>query len=83
VEWPVRAKLVRIGNLRGIRLAKPKLEEVVLTDEVEIHAASGVLTITPVAIPRAGWAEAAAAIESEGLLDQTNATRLDDEGWEW
>jgi len=79
----VRAKLVRIGNSRGIRLAKPLLEEVGLTDEVEIHASPGVLTITPVSIPRAGWAEAAAAFYSEGLLDETNATRFDDEEWEW
>jgi antitoxin MazE len=79
----VRAKLVRIGNSRGIRHAKSLLEEVGLTDEVEIHAAPGILTITPVAIPRAGWAEAAAAIKSERLLDQTNGHRFDDEEWEW
>jgi antitoxin MazE len=79
----VRAKLIRIGNSRGIRLAKPLLEAVGLTDEVEIHASPGVLTITPVAIPRAGWAEAAAAIQSEGLLDDAGATRFDDEEWEW
>jgi antitoxin MazE len=83
VEWSVRAKLVRIGNSRGIRIAKPLLEEAGLTDQVEIHASPGVLTITPVAIPRAGWAEAAAAFDSEGLLDETNATRFDDEEWEW
>jgi antitoxin MazE len=79
----VRAKLVRMGNSRGIRLAKPLLEVVGLTDEVEIHASPGVLTITPVAIPRVGWAEAAAAFESEGLLDEASATRFDDEEWEW
>jgi len=79
----VRAKLVRIGNSRGIRLAKPLLEEVGLTDEVEIHASPGVLTITPVANPRAGWAEAAASFESKGLLDEACATRFDDEEWEW
>jgi antitoxin MazE len=54
-----------------------------LTDEVEIHASPGVLTITPVATARAGWAEAAAAFASEGLLDETSATRFDDEEWEW
>lgn len=79
----MRAKLIRIGNSRGIRLAKPLLEEVGLTDEVEIHASPGVLTITPVEIPRAGWAEAAASIQSEGLLDDASATRFDDEEWEW
>ncbi|MCP9931124.1 AbrB/MazE/SpoVT family DNA-binding domain-containing protein [Cyanobium sp. AMD-g] len=79
----VRAKLVRIGNSRGLRLAKPLLEEAGLTDEVEIHAAPGVLTITPVAAPRSGWAEAAAAVAPEGLLDAATPTRFDEGEWEW
>ena len=79
----VRAKLVKIGNSRGIRLAKPLLEVAGLADEVEIEAAPGVLTIRSAAHPRAGWAEAAAASEAEGLLDEMTATCFDDEEWEW
>jgi antitoxin MazE len=79
----VRAKLVKIGNSRGIRLAKPLLEVAGLADEVEIEAAPGVLTIRPSAHPRAGWAEAAASFEPEGLLDEMSATRFDDEEWSW
>ena len=79
----VRAKLVKIGNSRGIRLAKPLLEVAGLADEVEIEAAPGVLTIRPSAHPRAGWAEAASSYEPEGLLDEMSATRFDDEEWSW
>ena len=79
----VRAKLVKIGNSRGIRLAKPLLEIAGLADEVEIEAAPGVLTIRPSAPPRAGWAEAASSLEPEGLLDEMTATRFDDEEWSW
>ena len=79
----VRAKLVKIGNSRGIRLAKPLLEVAGLADEVEIEAASGVLTIRPSAHPRAGWAEAASSFEVEALLDEMSATRFDDEEWSW
>jgi antitoxin MazE len=79
----VRAKLVKIGNSRGIRLAKPLLEVAGLADEVEIEASPGVLTIRPSAHPRAGWAEAAASFEAEGLLDEMSATRFDDEEWSW
>ena len=79
----VRAKLVKIGNSRGIRLAKPLLEVAGLVDEVEIEAAPGVLTIRPSAHPRAGWAEAAASFEPMGLLDEMGATRFDDEEWSW
>ena len=79
----VRAKLVKIGNSRGIRLSKPSLEVAGLADEVDIQAAPGVLTIRPSAHPRAGWAEAAAAFDPGGLLDQMSSTRFDDEEWSW
>ena len=79
----VRAKLVKIGNSRGIRLAKPLLEVAGLADEVEIEAAPGVLTIRPADHPRAGWAEAASSFEPEGFLDGMTATRFDDEEWSW
>ncbi len=79
----VRAKLVKIGNSRGVRLAKPLLEAAGLADEVEIEAAPGVLTIRPAAHPRAGWAEAAVAVASEGLVDAMTSTRFDDEEWTW
>ena len=79
----VRAKLVRIGNSRGVRLAKPLLEVAGLADEVEIEAAPGVLTIRPSAHPRAGWAEAASSFQPEGPLEEMSATRFDDEEWSW
>jgi len=80
----VRAKLVKIGNSRGVRLAKPMLEVAGLADEVEIEVAPGVLTIRPSAQPRAGWAEAAAAaVQPEGLIDEMTATRFDDDEWAW
>jgi antitoxin MazE len=79
----VRAKLVKIGNSRGIRLAKPLLEVAGLADDVEIEAAPGVLTIRPSAHPRAGWAEAASSFQPEGLLDEMSATRFDDQEWSW
>ena len=79
----VRPKLVKIGNSRGIRLAKPLLEVAGLAGEVEIELAPGLLTIKPSAHPRAGWAEAASSYEPEGLLDELSASRFDDEVWSW
>jgi len=78
----MRAKLVKIGNSRGLCLAKPLLEQAGLSDEVDLQVAPGVLTIQPVARPWAGWAEAAAAAPPEGLLDASSATRFDDEEWQ-
>ena len=79
----MRAKLVKIGNSRGLRLAKPLLEQAGLRDEVDIDATPGVLTIRPVSSPRAGWAEAAAASGPEHLLDEPSSTRFDDGEWSW
>ncbi len=79
----MKARLIRIGNSRGVRLAKPLLEEAGLTDDVEIRAEHGAVIITSVVAPRAGWAEAAAVCEPQGLLDAPSATRFDDEAWEW
>jgi antitoxin MazE len=79
----MRSKLVKIGNSRGLRLAKPLLEQAGLSDDVDIQAAPGVLTIRPVVSTRAGWAEAAAASPPEGLLDDPSTTRFDDEEWHW
>ena len=79
----MRAKLVKVGNSRGLRLAKPLLRQAGLGDEVDIQVAPGVFTIRPVARPRAGWAEAAAAALPDGLLDVPSATRFDDEEWQW
>jgi antitoxin MazE len=79
----VRAMLVRIGNSRGIGLAKPLLEIAGLVNEVDIAAAPGVLTIRPSVHLRAGWAEAAAACDAEGLLDEMTATCFEDEEWAW
>lgn len=79
----VRAKLVKIGNSRGIRLAKPLFEVAGLGAEVEIEAAPGLLTIRPSIHPSAGWAEAVAACNAEGLLDEMTPTRFDDEVCAW
>lgn len=56
----MKARLIRIGNSRGVRLAKTLLEEAGLTDDVDIRAQNGEVIITSSVAPRAGWAEAAA-----------------------
>ena len=79
----MRARLVQIGNSRGLRLAKPLLEEAGLIDEVDIRAEAGALIITPVTSPRAGWAEAAAKYGPAKLIDAPGNTKFDDEEWTW
>ena len=82
----MKARLVRIGNSRGLRLPKPVIEEAGLTDEVELRVRAGSLIITSAGRPRAGWEEAARAMREHGddqLLDAPASTRFDIEEWQW
>lgn len=54
----MRAKLVRIGNSRGVRLPKAMIEEVGLGEELEISVRKGEIVIARVKGVREGWAEA-------------------------
>jgi len=81
----MKTRLVRIGNSRGLRLAKPLIEQLGLEDEIEMRAEGGALVIRPVHAVREGWAEAAAhlAATGEGLADEGMPTWFDAEEWEW
>lgn len=62
----MKARIVRIGNSRGIRLPKTLLEEARLGNEVELQAEPGRILISKAAKPRAGWAEAARRMRQRG-----------------
>ena len=82
----MKARIVRVGNSRGIRIPKPLLDQAGLADDVELHAEPGRIVIEAAARPRAGWADAARAMAARGddaLLDPATPTRFDDEEWEW
>ena len=79
----MKARLVRIGNSRGVRLAKPIIEEAGLTEEVEIRVQAGAVVITAVSASRRGWAEAVAKYGPPPLLDAPIPTRFDREEWAW
>lgn len=81
----VKARIVAIGNSRGVRIPKPLLEHAGLTGDVELHAEHGRIVIAAVRRARSGWAEAATALHArgeDGLLE-TPAPAFDAEDWEW
>lgn len=82
----MKARIVRIGNSRGVRIPKSLLQETGLDGDVEIHAQDGTLVIQPARKPRAGWAAAFRETARRGedkLLDPPTPTRFDEEEWEW
>ena len=82
----MKAKIVRIGNSRGIRLPKPLIEQAGLAEEVELEVRDGEIVISSALRPRRGWAEAAHHLASRSeceLLDEPVPTSFDSEEWEW
>ena len=82
----MKARIVRIGNSRGVRLPKPLLAEAGLSDEVDIRARKGSIVISVGARPRAGWRKAARQAREHGddkLLDPPTATDFDEKEWKW
>jgi antitoxin MazE len=82
----IRAKVVKIGNSRGIRIPRTLLEQAGLTDEVEMVVEGDKLIIHSARIPRQGWDAqfaAMAAQRDDQLLDPVPATQWDEEEWTW
>ncbi len=78
----MKARIVRIGNSRGVRLPKPLIAAAKLTEEVEIRVRDGAIVISSSVNPRAGWSEAARRArrrDEHRLLDAPTGTRFDDE----
>lgn len=82
----MKAKLIRIGNSRGLRIPKLLLEQSNLADEVEIEAQENQIIIRSVRHPREGWADAFREMVKSGdnlKLDPHTPTKWDDTEWEW
>jgi len=83
-----KARIIAIGNSRGIRIPKLFLDRLGPVEEVELTVERDQLIIRPVRHARAGWDEQFAAMAAAGddrLLDPESSglTRWDAEEWEW
>ena len=84
----MKARLVKIGNSRGIRLPKAIIEQAGIEDEVELEAQKGRIVIRAKRNPRAGWEESCRLMHERGddaLIDGPlpSLTKFDEEEWEW
>ena len=87
-ELAVRAKVIRIGNSRGVRIPKALLAGASIGDDVDLVADGDKIVIRASPKARAGWSEAFAGMHSAGddrMLGSTDAVgnRFDDEEWTW
>jgi antitoxin MazE len=82
----MRAKLIRIGNSRGLRIPKAMLEQGRFGDVVELEMQRDRLIVKPIVSARQGWEQAFQAMATAAddlLLDVGTATQWDETEWEW
>ena len=82
----MKARLIRIGNSRGVRLPKPVIESAGLEEDVELKVRGNTVVIGPRKKPRVGWAEAAKQMRHAGderPLDAATPTKFDEREWRW
>jgi antitoxin MazE len=82
----MRTSLRKIGNSRGIIIPAALLAAAEIGEEVELRLEAGRLVIESVKAPRAGWAEAAAAIAATGKEEEVWPDFFEDEEhseWTW
>ena len=82
----MKAKIVQIGNSKGIRLPKTLLEQTGISTEVQLEATRNSIVIRPARKLREGWENWFMTMAERGddqLLDSEGATRWDKDEWEW
>ena len=84
----MQARIIKIGNSRGIRIPKPLLDQSGIRDHVELEVSENQIIIRPVGNPRHGWDQAFSTMAAKGddaPLDQAEilATEWDEDGWQW
>lgn len=80
------ARLVQIGNSRGIRIPKALVEAARLDAPLRLRVVDSGLLIERVNDPRTGWTDAARELAERGdggLLDDPVPTAFDESDWEW
>jgi len=82
----MKARIIQIGNSRGVRIPKALLEQANLTDNVQIEAQAGEIVIRSARAPRADWEAQFSRMAQRGddrLLDRPTTTSFDETEWEW
>ncbi len=84
----MKARIIKIGNSKGIRIPKVLLEQSRVSEEVELEVQGNQILIRPASRPRDGWEDAFRSMAEKGedrLFDVTLAapSQWDKEEWRW
>lgn len=85
----MKTKLIRIGNSQGVRIPKPIIEEIGLTEEIEMILEDNQIILRSPKQIRKGWDDAfkkMAQKEDDELLDKEETetpSEWDETEWTW
>lgn len=84
----MRARVIKIGNSRGLRIPKPLLVQTGIVDDVEIEVEKNQIIVRPVKNARDGWDEAFKIMGERGddalLIDEKSISHSwDEKEWQW
>jgi antitoxin MazE len=82
----MKAKIIEIGNSKGLRIPKTLLEQLGIKEEVSLEISSNGLLIKPVGGARFDWAQAFMEMtrrNDDGLLDPNSTSEWDEKEWKW
>ncbi len=84
----VKARIVKIGTSRVVRLPKVILEQSGIGEDVELAAEPNCIVIPSAEFPRKGWEDQFEEMARSGddrLLDENtgHATQWDEQEWKW
>lgn len=84
----MRARVVKIGNSKGVRIPKPILEQTGIMEDVELEVENNQIIIRPVSNPRADWDfsfKTMAEKDNDMLIHGTEniSHPWDEEEWQW
>jgi len=82
----MRARIIQIGNSRGVRLPRVLLEQAHLTEEVLLEATPNQIVIRSAHAPREGWEDAFRLMVQRGddvLEEELTNHSFDEDDWKW
>jgi antitoxin MazE len=82
----IQTLIVKIDNSEGIRISKSLLEQIGISEAVEIEIQGDRIVLRAAQKPRAGWEEAFAKMadqHDDALFDDVTNTEWEELEWQW
>lgn len=82
----IQTRIVKIDNSQGIRISRSLLEQIGISEAVQIEVQGDRIVIRAAVKPRVGWEEAFAKMAEQHddvLLDDVTTTEWEELEWQW